>query len=76
MDVGLRVLVAVGVMLKERDDEVAGLDRLDLAVGTLHPGFGEILFNPGDRCFCGLHIGFEQAFVTADIGQHRESLGR
>jgi hypothetical protein len=76
MDMGLRVLVAVGVVLKERDDKVAGLDGLHLAVGALHARFGEVLFGPCNRCLRGLHIGFEQAFVTADIGEHRQGLWR
>ena len=73
VDMRLRVEIAVGVVLEQRDDEVAGLDRLGLAVLPF-PRFGEVLFGPRERCLDRRHVGREQPFVAADIGEQRYRL--
>src|SRR3546814_13210320 len=69
----LRIERPAGIVLEERIDEIAGLDR-NLAAVDVAPAFGKVLFDPGHRLLDGRHVGGEHALVAGDIGHHRRGL--
>ncbi|MCY1170092.1 hypothetical protein D9M73_101530 [compost metagenome] len=75
MDMGLRVERAARVVLEQRIDQIAGLDR-DLAALHILATLGEILLDPCHRLLDGSHVGREHAFVAGDIGHEGHRLRR
>ena len=70
MEMRIGFLVAVGVVLEKRNDEIAGRDDF-LAATHLDPGMGGIAFGPA-KCFLHrLAVSFEDAFVAADQRNQR-----
>ena len=72
MRVGL--LVAVGIVLEQRHQQVAGLGHLLLAL-DLDPCLGKIFLGPGQRLSDRLHVSVDNPLIAADQGQQRPALG-
>lgn len=68
MNMGLRVKRSAGVMLEQRDEQVAGADDL-LAASLADPRFGEGLFRPCQRSAYRIHMRREQTVIAADVRQ-------
>jgi len=70
VDMRLRIERAAGIVLEQRVDEIAGLDR-HLAAFDVAPPLGEVLLDPGHGLLDGGHIGLEHALVAGDISHDR-----
>jgi hypothetical protein len=70
MEVGVGLLVAVGVVLEQRDRKVAGLDGT-LPAANLHPGLGKVLLGPAQGFPDGRGVGVEDPFVAAHQSEDR-----
>ena len=74
MNMSIGLLVAVGIVLEQRNQKIAGLDHLLLAL-HFDPGLSEVLFRPGERLLNRLGVCLVDPLVAADERQQRPALG-
>ena len=74
MEMGIGFLVAIGIMLEETHDEVAGGHHL-FAAFDFHPGLGQILLCPMKRLFDRIAVCINDTVITPNQRNERPAFG-